>query len=148
MSVQEALRAASPYVRRKLEVETILTLGGPIHEWREGRIDGVVSVGPLECMPNKIAESQYFHVAEREGLLSLTLSLNGDPVDPEVLDTFAYEVHARHRARKRAPQQQTQDVPLWAAARSAIHAVQGPLEKLRMTLPGTLPFRRGEDEPR
>jgi hypothetical protein len=32
-----------------------------------------------------------------EGLLSLSLSLNGDPIDPEVLDNFAYEVHQRHR---------------------------------------------------
>ena len=52
--------------------------------------DAVVSVGPLECMPNKIAESQFHHVSEREGLLSLTLSLNGDPVDPEILDAFAF----------------------------------------------------------
>ena len=50
-------------------------------------------------MPNKIAEAQFFHVAEQEGLLSLTLSLNGDPVDPEVLDNFAFEVHERFRRR-------------------------------------------------
>ena len=31
--------------------------------------------------------------------LSLTLPLNGEPVDAEVLDTFAYEVHARFRRR-------------------------------------------------
>jgi hypothetical protein len=48
-------------------------------------------------MPNKIAEAQFCHVAEVEGLLSLTLSLNGDPVDPETLDNFAFEVHQRFR---------------------------------------------------
>ena len=47
-------------------------------------------------MPNKIAEAQFFHVAEQEGLLTLTLALNGEPVDPEVLDNFAFEVRARH----------------------------------------------------
>ncbi|MEK7865339.1 MAG: CoA activase, partial [Planctomycetota bacterium] len=98
--VVEALSAASPYLRSNLEVESVLTVGAAAHEWREGHIDAVVSVGPLECMPNKIAEAQFFHVAEKEGLLSLTVSLNGDPVDPEILDSFAYEVRERFRARQ------------------------------------------------
>jgi hypothetical protein len=53
-------------------------------------------------MPNKIAEAQFFHIAEQEGLLTLTLSLNGDPVDAEVLDNFAYEVQARFKKKSRA----------------------------------------------
>ncbi|MBI4863902.1 MAG: CoA activase, partial [Candidatus Riflebacteria bacterium] len=101
-TVKESVAAAAPYIRRALGGEAVLTLGGAVHEWREGVIDGVVSIGPLECMPNKIAESQFFHVAGQEGLLSLTLPLNGDPIDPEVLDTFAFEVHARCRARQAA----------------------------------------------
>jgi len=56
-------------------------------------------VGPLECMPDKVAEAQLLHAREREGLLSMTLSLNGDPVDPELLDGFAYEVKERFRRR-------------------------------------------------
>jgi hypothetical protein len=48
-------------------------------------------------MPNKIAEAQLFHVAEREGLLALTLPVNGDSLDDEVLDNFAFEVHARFK---------------------------------------------------
>ena len=86
--VPTALRAAAPYLREELEVESVLTIGVPVHAWRQGHIDAVISVGPLECMPNKIAEAQFHHVSEREGLLSLTLSLNGDPIDPEVLDGF------------------------------------------------------------
>jgi predicted CoA-substrate-specific enzyme activase len=100
-TVQDSLHAAAPYIRQQLSGEAVLTVGGPLHEWREGHIDGAVSVGPLECMPTKIAESQFFHVSEREGLATLTLSLNGDPIDPEVLDNFAYEVKARF-ARKHA----------------------------------------------
>ena len=99
-TVQDALAAARPYIREQLSGEAVLTLGGPVHEWREGHIDGVVSVGPLECMPNKVAESQFYHVAEREGLNSMTLALNGDPVDPEVLDNFAYEIHAQFNRRR------------------------------------------------
>ncbi len=103
MKVKEALAAAAPYIREELESETVLTLGAAIHAWRHRHVDAAVSVGPLECMPNKLAESQFFHVAEREGLHSLTLSLNGDPVDPEVLDNFAFEVHARFRRRQEPP---------------------------------------------
>ncbi|MBN1960332.1 MAG: CoA activase [Deltaproteobacteria bacterium] len=147
LTVEQALNAASPYVRKRLEVETILTLGGPIHEWRHGRIDAVVSTGPLECMPNKIAESQYFHVAEREGLLSLSLSLNGDPVDQEIIDNFAYEVKARHKLRKQASHVVIKPAPAWAAARSAVYAIRKPLRKLASLMPFPLPFvRRAEDE--
>jgi activator of 2-hydroxyglutaryl-CoA dehydratase/predicted nucleotide-binding protein (sugar kinase/HSP70/actin superfamily) len=98
-TVEESIRAARPYVREDLEGEAILTVGGPVHEWREGLIDGVVSIGPHECMPNKISEAQFFHVAEREGLASLTVPVNGDPIDPEIIDTFAFEVKARFDKR-------------------------------------------------
>jgi hypothetical protein len=51
-------------------------------------------------MPNKIAEAQLCHVTEKEGLLPLSLSLNGDPIDPEVLNNcFAFEVHERSKRR-------------------------------------------------
>ena len=103
-TVKESVHAAEDYLRWDLHGEAVLTIGGPLHEHREGLIDGVVSVGPLECMPNKISEAQFFHAAEREGLLSLTLSLNGDPMDPEVLDNFAFEVHTRYRQRQEAAQ--------------------------------------------
>ncbi|HET9597274.1 MAG TPA: acyl-CoA dehydratase activase-related protein, partial [Anaeromyxobacteraceae bacterium] len=98
--IPEVLSAARPYLREELEVESTLTIGVPVQAWRRREIDAVLSVGPLECMPNKIAEAQFHHVSEKEGLLSLTLSLNGDPIDPEVLDGFAFEVHQRFRARK------------------------------------------------
>ena len=91
----ESLTAAKPYVSEMLEGEAVLTVGGPLHEWRRGQIDAVVCVGPLECMPTKIAEAQYHHVAEREGVLSLTLNFNGDPVNTAALDNFAYEVKSR-----------------------------------------------------
>jgi predicted nucleotide-binding protein (sugar kinase/HSP70/actin superfamily) len=96
-TMREVFDAGAPYVREALEVETPLTIGVPVRAWRRGDITATISVGPLECMPNKIAEAQFCHVAEKEGLLSLTLSLNGDPIDPEVLDNFAFEVHQRFR---------------------------------------------------
>jgi activator of 2-hydroxyglutaryl-CoA dehydratase/predicted nucleotide-binding protein (sugar kinase/HSP70/actin superfamily) len=98
--VRHALEAGGAYLRADLEGEAILTIGGPVADWRRGHIDAVLSVGPLECMPNKIAEAQLFHAAEKEGLLSLTLSLTGDPADAGALDNFAFEVHARFAGRQ------------------------------------------------
>jgi predicted nucleotide-binding protein (sugar kinase/HSP70/actin superfamily) len=98
--IREVLDAARPWVRDQLEAETPLTVGAAVHAWRSREVDGVVSLGPLECMPNKLAESQLVHIGEREELLSLTLSVNGEPIDPEPLEGFAIEVHARHRARR------------------------------------------------
>lgn len=92
-----SMKAAAPYIRPELLGEAVLTLGGPIHEYRQGEIDGVVSVGPLECMPNKICEAQFFHVQRDTGLPYLVLSLNGEPLDEKALDHFAYEVHRRFR---------------------------------------------------
>ncbi len=99
-ATRELLAAARPYLRDHLEGEAVLTIGGPVCAWRHRQIDGVVSAGPHECMPNKIAESQLFHIGEKEQLPSLTLPVNGDPTDPAALDNFAFEVHARWRQRR------------------------------------------------
>jgi predicted CoA-substrate-specific enzyme activase len=109
-TVKDSLRASKPYMRDALTGEAVLTIGGPVHEWRHGEIDGVISVGPLECMPNKISEAQFFHVTETEGLPTLTISLNGDPVDPEVLDSFAFEIVESHR-KSRRPRQSRRSRP-------------------------------------
>jgi len=99
-TVKQALAAAAPYLRTDLYGEAVLTLGSAIHEWRRGTIDGVVNLGPLECMPSKLAETQLLHVAEREGLPSLTIPFNGDPLDPGVLDNFVFAVHSNFRRRQ------------------------------------------------
>jgi hypothetical protein len=83
--------------------EAILTVGGPIHEYQDRAIDGVVSGGPLECMPNKIAESHFLHVEQDTGMPSLTLALNGDPLDDRVIEDFAYEVRERAARRGNEP---------------------------------------------
>ncbi len=100
--IPEVAEAGSHYLRQDLEHEAVLALGLGARGWREKQIDGLLSVGPLECMPNKLVEAQLFHVGQREGLVSLTLSLNGDPIDPEVLDEFVYEVKEGFRRRQGA----------------------------------------------
>ncbi len=101
---KDFLKDAEPLVRYQLEGEAGLTIGGPLHEWNEHEIDACLSLGPHECMPSKIAEAQFFHVEEKFGLHSTSLHLNGDPVDPVVIENFVYEVRERFakRAERRA----------------------------------------------
>ncbi len=127
-TVPQSVAAAGDYLRPDLEGEAVLTVGGPVHEWRAGLIDGVISLGPLECMPTKIAEAQLFHAAEREGLISLTLALNGDPVDPELLESFAFELTARHAQRKER----------------SVKAPTGLRARVAAALPGRVSRRRAE----
>jgi predicted nucleotide-binding protein (sugar kinase/HSP70/actin superfamily) len=91
-----AVESANKFIRPDLVGEAILTLGGPIHEYKEDLIEGVVSVGPLECMPNKVAQAQFFHVNQEIGLPSLTVSLNGEPMSEDQLDNFVYEIKRKH----------------------------------------------------
>ena len=95
--VSETLAAAQGYIPESLQGEAVLTVGAALHHWRAGMIDAVVNVGPLECMPTKVAEAQFFHIAQKEGLPTLTLALNGDPINTETLDNFAFEVYERFR---------------------------------------------------
>lgn len=97
--VPQAIEAARPYINPELAGEAVLTLGGPVHEFHDGLIDGVVSVGPHECMPNKIAEAQYGKVLEDMNLPYLVLAINGDPIDTEALDRFVYDLHESHRRK-------------------------------------------------
>lgn len=100
--VAESLAAADAYLRRDLLGEAPVTLGYALSEWRRNRIDGIVNLGPLECMPMKLAEAQFFHAAEQDGALVLTVPVNGDPVDPQLIDNFSFEVHSHH-CRKALP---------------------------------------------
>ncbi|MBI5532626.1 MAG: CoA activase [Deltaproteobacteria bacterium] len=98
-TVPEAVAAGRPYVNPALTGEAVLTMGGPIHEFHEGLVEGVVVVGPHECMPCKIAEAQYGKAIEEINLPYLVLALNGDPIDTEALDRFAYDLHEQHRRK-------------------------------------------------
>jgi predicted nucleotide-binding protein (sugar kinase/HSP70/actin superfamily) len=95
--VPETLASARGYLPESLHGEAVLTVGAALHHWHEGSIDAVVNVGPLECMPTKVAEAQFFHITQKEGVPTVTLDLNGDPLNSEVLDNFAFEVHERFR---------------------------------------------------
>jgi predicted CoA-substrate-specific enzyme activase len=92
-TVQQTLAASKGYLHEELVGEAALTLGGPLHELHEGQIHGVVIVGPHECMPCKIAEAQYGEAAEKMKLPYVSIGFNGDPMDEEALDRFAYDVH-------------------------------------------------------
>ncbi|MBN2724042.1 MAG: CoA activase [Deltaproteobacteria bacterium] len=97
---ENAFEGAQPWLRKKLVGEAILTFGGPVYEFNHGEIDGVVSVGPLECMPNKISEAMYYPAKEMTSIPSVTFSLNGEPLDVATLENFVYEVKRSWENRK------------------------------------------------
>ena len=94
--ISEIMEASKPYLHGELEGEAALTLGGPILEYRRGYIEGVVAVGPHECMPSKIAEAQYAKAARDCGIPYLCVPLNGDSIDIELLDRFVYDIREKH----------------------------------------------------
>jgi len=96
-TIPSAIHAAAPFLSSELTGEACLTLGGPIHEFQEKLVQGVVVVGPLECQPCRISEAQYGRAAESLHLPYLVLGLNGDPMDTEALDRFAYDIREAHR---------------------------------------------------
>jgi len=95
--VEDVLLAGERYVSPALTGEAVLTVGGPVHEFESGKIDGVVIVGPHECMPCKISEAQYSRVGNDLGLPSLSLYVGGDGVDLEAIDRFAFDLLERAR---------------------------------------------------
>lgn len=95
--VEDVLEAGERYVSPALTGEAVLTVGGPVHEFEHGKIDGVVIVGPHECMPCKISEAQYTRVGNELGLPSLSLYVSGDGLDLEAIDRFAFDLMDRAR---------------------------------------------------
>jgi predicted nucleotide-binding protein (sugar kinase/HSP70/actin superfamily) len=100
--VARSVGTAAAYLSPKHQGEAILTIGSPLLMHKSREISGAVCVAPLECLPNKVAESQLFHASEETGMPVASVYLNGDPVDDGVLDNFVYEVKTRH-ASLRAP---------------------------------------------
>jgi predicted nucleotide-binding protein (sugar kinase/HSP70/actin superfamily) len=98
--VAQSIETAAPYLSPEHQGEAVLTIGGPLLMHQRGEISGLVCVAPLECLPNKIAESQLFHASEDMGVLTVAVYVNGDLLDAEVLDNFVYEVKRKHAAQK------------------------------------------------
>jgi predicted CoA-substrate-specific enzyme activase len=124
LSVPQTVETASPYVHSGLAGEAQLTVGGPLCEFEHGLVDGVVIVGPHECMPCKIAEAQYGLAAERTGIPYLSVSVNGDPIDTEVLDRFAYDI--RHAALRREMTPPTSRLPVLQPVAPCVQAATCP----------------------
>ncbi len=96
LPVAKSVKTAAAYLNPRHHGEAILTIGSPLLMHRQGDISGAVCLAPLECLPNKVAESQLFHASEETGMPSASVYLNGDPIDEAVLDNFVYEVKTRH----------------------------------------------------
>jgi len=93
--VEEILAEAERYLTGlKPQGEAALTIGLPALLWHKKEIAGAVIVGPFECMPTRVGETQLSLFSRQEGLPVLVLSLNGDAMDLDLLENFAWEIHS------------------------------------------------------
>jgi predicted nucleotide-binding protein (sugar kinase/HSP70/actin superfamily) len=92
-SIDQILKTAKPYLSHLRPLgESALTIGLPLLLWKKKEIDGVVIVGPFECMPTRVAESQLNLISEKFGLPVLSLSFYGEPIDTELLESFVWNL--------------------------------------------------------
>lgn len=94
--IEEILKTAEPYLSKLQPFgESALTIGLPLMLWKKKEIDGVVLVGPFECMPIRIGETQLRLISEQTGLPVLSLSFHGDPLDKDLLESFVWDLKRR-----------------------------------------------------
>ena len=92
-NIEEILRTAKPYLRELKPLgEAALTIGLPLLLWRKREIAGAVVVGPFECMPTRIAESQLTLISQQTDLPVLTLFFNGDLLEKDLLESFVWDL--------------------------------------------------------
>jgi len=80
--------------------ESIPTVGGALLTWREGKVDGVVTVAPRGCGPALLAEAE---LRRAGGFPLLVVYNDGDPLDEARLAGFAWRLKSRPARRLTAP---------------------------------------------
>ena len=96
--IEEILKTARPYLRKLRPLgEAALTIGLPLLLWKKKEIDGAIVVGPFECMPTKIAETQLSLISQQTGLPLLTLSFNGEPLEKDLLEGFIWDLRRQNK---------------------------------------------------
>jgi predicted nucleotide-binding protein (sugar kinase/HSP70/actin superfamily) len=97
--IPEVLVSGERFVHPALSGEAVLTVGGPMYEIEHGRVDGVVVVGPHECMPCKVAEARFSRIGEERRLPQLAVYSTGDGIDHEAVDRFAFDLWQDFRSK-------------------------------------------------
>jgi predicted CoA-substrate-specific enzyme activase len=64
------IREASPYISPRLTSETVLTIGGVMHEIAS-KTCGVIAIGPFGCMPNRLAEAILHEITKSRNKLAV-----------------------------------------------------------------------------
>jgi predicted nucleotide-binding protein (sugar kinase/HSP70/actin superfamily) len=91
---------ASEHISPKIYGEVIPTVGDGVRAQVEG-YDGIIIIGPFNCLPFRIAEAILKPLSIRSGMPILTYESDGYAVSPSFISQV--EVHAQqvleHRAR-------------------------------------------------
>lgn len=97
-TVEDILNTARPYLSKLRPLgESALTIGLPLLMWQKKEIDGTIVVGPFECMPTRIAETQLTLISEQTNLPVLNLAFSGEPLDKELIESFIWDISAQNK---------------------------------------------------
>lgn len=90
-SIDDILQEGMPYINNNIpNGEAILSIGAPLLQYRKGEVKGAVIVGPVSCMPTRIAG---YHLSAIN-LPTLFIYVDGNsPLNYDELDSFAYQMH-------------------------------------------------------
>ncbi len=89
--VVEILEEARDYLKDLKPLgEAALTIGLPLLLWKKKEIDAAVVVGPFECMPTRIGETQLNRIARQYRFPVLSLSYYGEAPDRDILEGFTH----------------------------------------------------------
>lgn len=103
--IEEIIEVSEPYLREHKPLgEAALTIGLPLLLWQKKEIAGVVVVGPFECMPTRIGETQLNLISQRTGLPVLTLSFYGESLERDLLESFVWDLNPAASRPQRGPQ--------------------------------------------
>ncbi|MBU0707055.1 hypothetical protein KKG41_01650 [Patescibacteria group bacterium] len=84
--IEPLIEAAEPYLSEAPEGEATLTIAE--------LLKGGLAIGPQGCMVSKVAEAQLHHCPARDDIM--TLYVDGDPIDPDQIASYAWALHERH----------------------------------------------------
>jgi predicted nucleotide-binding protein (sugar kinase/HSP70/actin superfamily) len=91
-SLNHEIKEINPYIGFESIGEAILSIGGSVLDKKKENIAAILNIGPTECLQCKISESMIGRIQKKNNVIFKSLEVNGDPMDPVLIDDFIYDV--------------------------------------------------------
>lgn len=72
--------------------EAILSIGGTMVQYKAGKVDALMNLGPSECLQCKIADSIIKNALCKKKIHAKSIEFNGDMMDESAIDDFVYDI--------------------------------------------------------